>query len=123
MQLQVPFTTHCVYMNARNVSKHQCTSITVDVTRQYCMFTICWHVIVVSILSVLFFAIHSIRDAEESTLLHHIARSKSEDTANMYTELKKNNVAVDALLEFKDLNGDTALIVACEGKGWFCVVP
>ncbi len=48
-------------------------------------------------------------------MLHHIARSKT-DAANMIRELKKNNKLIDALLDVKDKNGDTALIVACEGE-------
>jgi hypothetical protein len=58
----------------------------------------------------------SVRDAEGNSVLHHIARSKA-NTEAMFNEVKKHASAVaDALLTTVDCNGDTPLLVACEGK-------
>jgi hypothetical protein len=57
-----------------------------------------------------------VRDAEGSSVLHHIARSKT-DTEAMFNEVKKHaSAVVDALLTTVDCNGDTPLLVACEGE-------
>lgn len=60
------------------------------------------------------FDLFSTTDADGSTVLHHISRAK-EDAHNMFLELKKNNKLNDALLQAHDKNGDTAVLVACEG--------
>jgi hypothetical protein len=49
-------------------------------------------------------------------VLHHIARTKT-DTEAMFNEVKKHaGAVVDALLTTVDCNGDTPLLVACEGE-------
>jgi hypothetical protein len=47
-------------------------------------------------------------------VLHHISRAKS-NGPDILRELKKNNKLIEAHFEAKDMNGDTPLIVACEG--------
>ena len=57
---------------------------------------------------------NSTTDGDGSTVLHHLGRAKL-DSAAMFRELKKNNKINDALLDVRDKNGDTVLLVACEG--------
>jgi hypothetical protein len=57
-----------------------------------------------------------VRDADGSTVLHHIARAK-QDVEPMFRELKKHQQpALDVLLDAADGNGDTPLLVVCDGK-------
>jgi hypothetical protein len=49
-------------------------------------------------------------------VLHHIARAKK-DAEPMFRELKKHQQpSLDAVLDAADGNGDTPLLVACDGK-------
>lgn len=57
----------------------------------------------------------STTDGDGSTVLHHLGRAKL-DSAAMFRELKKNNKINDALLDVRDKNGDTVLLVASEGE-------
>jgi hypothetical protein len=59
---------------------------------------------------------HSVWDADGSTVLHHIARAK-QDAEAMLRELKKHQQsALDGMLDAADGNGDTPLLVACDGE-------
>jgi hypothetical protein len=58
----------------------------------------------------------SVRDADGSTVLHHIARAK-QDAEAMLREVKKHQQpALDKMLDAADGNGDPPLLVACDGE-------
>ena len=55
-------------------------------------------------------------DSEASSVLHHLARCKGEDAADIFKLLVKHNKINTLLLSGTDCNGETPLHVACDSK-------